>query len=728
MLPLIGLGIAGITLAGTGIQAAYSWIAFNRDNYALNVGWRQNQQYYRKNYRMSWVSVARDDIREMMSVAVHHASSYVSIATMTFSAACLAFATTGFSPGCPVFLTFAFYVSGVVAFIFLLMAILFGIVAQHAAWDNTVELLTLHVRPDCPDTNGHNYMEQAEKFEAMGPKGLFRITGTTPKYHRSTKEKEKDKLSTPGQSPRAPSSSDLGSPVSKLVNLDGDEEVCMEKALEETDAQRAADYLETYAILCKMWEPYVKTCKVAMGFGVICLAQAFGYGTVAKIADSDQVQWLGLVGCAASLAFMYMALMLAEEQSTPSRVGKYVFVLLLGLGPFLSGLGVSCSGMVEKVAVPLAFGSHFAFWVAALLALEWQAKIADKSTADAAAAESPKDAVPSEGIPRAPFGDIDPELAGWDVEQPQQSTDFFDRALRDAYKVSAAANEGQVRRLVRAALMVAMALWLTALAWSICYFWLESIILPSAGLPPRAAGGSVLQPEPVDVSWPNAWYQPRFMACGGRWIFTSDGRRTFKNAPATSGFYEPAQEVQCAGLERRSIKDLSVVCPNGEESCQPAVLMNTQHDASEDRALLCGAANETGMNFGSLGGPVQRLGFSGAEGLAFLLESDALVVAKQGEGEAWVPDWTLADFAQSLPATSAVQSLSSTQKGLFVFRQSLDRDSGMEIDLFSRSTMRRTATWDVDVPSARFRSGCMYSDTEALILSDTRQIFRVSLT
>jgi hypothetical protein len=108
---MLGTSIALGSLGGTAIQAAYAWMGFNRDQYALNLSWRQNQKYQEKNYHISWVAIVREDIKEMMEVAVHHAATYAGVATMALGSTVLAFATASFE-GCPGFALCAFYTCG----------------------------------------------------------------------------------------------------------------------------------------------------------------------------------------------------------------------------------------------------------------------------------------------------------------------------------------------------------------------------------------------------------------------------------------------------------------------------------------------------------------------------------------------------------------------------------------------------------------------------------------
>eukprot|EP00971_Amphidinium_carterae_P135013 2675540-Amphidinium_carterae.1 len=54
---------------GTFVQSFYSWTTYNAGQFNSNIGWRQAQQYQKKNYSIAWITVARDDIRDMMSIS-----------------------------------------------------------------------------------------------------------------------------------------------------------------------------------------------------------------------------------------------------------------------------------------------------------------------------------------------------------------------------------------------------------------------------------------------------------------------------------------------------------------------------------------------------------------------------------------------------------------------------------------------------------------------------------
>ena len=73
---------------------------------------RQAQLYQEKNYRLAWITTARDDMREMMSVSIQRVNNYNLVATLILGTAsgCLLGGVT-FDSKVPEFIAHADYLS-----------------------------------------------------------------------------------------------------------------------------------------------------------------------------------------------------------------------------------------------------------------------------------------------------------------------------------------------------------------------------------------------------------------------------------------------------------------------------------------------------------------------------------------------------------------------------------------------------------------------------------------
>ncbi|CAE7900822.1 Shal, partial [Symbiodinium necroappetens] len=147
--------------------------------------------YQQKNYNISWIAIARDDIRDMMGISVNRINNYMIVATLILSVAAGSIVSVSFSPDCPAFVCFAFYLSTSISVIYLMLSIMFGVKGQNSAFTNTMKLLTYQVRPENPAEYTHDYMKQAQWVERNGLAALFRIPGIMPFYNTDA---QKDKL------------------------------------------------------------------------------------------------------------------------------------------------------------------------------------------------------------------------------------------------------------------------------------------------------------------------------------------------------------------------------------------------------------------------------------------------------------------------------------------------------------------------------------------------------
>jgi hypothetical protein len=341
---------------GTLIQAFFSWTGYNRDSFGLNVGWRQNQLHQTKNYHLSWVTFAREDLRAMKEVSVHHTSNYLMVATMFMSSTVLVLGIAGFSGDCPSFVVSAFYTSGISAVVFLMLGIIFGIKSQGAAYEQTVSMLTNRIRPFNPQENGFNYMAQAQTMER--PTSLFRLPALSDTSYdcearakmakmASGNEKEATTTAVSGAPPPAPCT-----PPPPTV-------------LEEMCTSTAATYLSSFEELLDVWKPYEEFCKICMGLGTIGFTQTAAYFTVGKVVSLTNVYQVGHLSLTLSAGFLFLMLAILGVYRPVAPVIKVVLGVLLAYS--FTAISIASAtphhSVMHVVLVPSAFMSHVLFWV-----------------------------------------------------------------------------------------------------------------------------------------------------------------------------------------------------------------------------------------------------------------------------------------------------------------------------------------------------------------------------
>lgn len=361
---------------GTGIQSIFAWITFNRDGFADNVTWRQAQKYQQKNYNISWIAIARDDIRDMMGISIHRINNYMIVATLILSVAAGALISVSFSPECPGFIVFAFYLCTGTSIIFLMESIMFGVKGQNSAFTNTMKLLTYQVRPENPAEYSHDYMKQAQWVERNGLGALFRIPGILPSYNT---DGDADKARTlkdyvdeiteghgsggPGKSKRSKLSKgrQLGSKAPE------DEDVNLEEATPlESLVMRTSHtwYLSKFAEFMRLWLPYDTYSKYSMGLGILCLGHSSAYFALGYLSVKDY--WLTKYAAfIITMAFIMMVgLIIYSNFRAPSTRVRMVTVALICLGPTCSTFAaIVASEVAKRILVPVSFTAHFFLWV-----------------------------------------------------------------------------------------------------------------------------------------------------------------------------------------------------------------------------------------------------------------------------------------------------------------------------------------------------------------------------
>eukprot|EP00443_Scrippsiella_acuminata_P049379 CAMPEP_0115380816 /NCGR_PEP_ID=MMETSP0271-20121206/5245_1 /TAXON_ID=71861 /ORGANISM="Scrippsiella trochoidea, Strain CCMP3099" /LENGTH=627 /DNA_ID=CAMNT_0002804067 /DNA_START=124 /DNA_END=2003 /DNA_ORIENTATION=+ len=610
--------------AGTGIQSAFAWMGYNRDAFADNVGMRQNQKYQQKNYQISWIAIARDDIRDMMGISVNRINNYMIVATLILSVAAGAVTGVSFNENCPTFVTFAFYLSIGISLVYLMLSIMFGVKGQNSAFTNTMKLLTYQVRPENPAEYSHDYMKQAQWIERNGMTGLFRIPGLMPAYNTDTQgdhaQSIKEKLEMLNRGPTPRTFAGLGGRKQALKSnfaahdeggASAPDSINLEDATPlESLVKRTTHtwYLTKFAQFMRLWQPYDTYSKYSMGLGIIALGQGSAYFSLGHLVSQGRFlsEW---AACVLTFAFVYMVLLVVLQNfKARSPTLRNVIFLLLTAGPCFGAVGaVTEYEGLKQLVVPLCFFSHFLFWLAAFfLALHelqdhkldfvnsgwgfWGSPASgdgdDSGPQEASAASSSREETRSrpmqsascigkaqgdgqdsrgmasqrEGAHKFTSKSNVKEDAGSTC--PSSATDHWPTDDEE-FECKAQATNVHIKQTVRYTLVTSAILWLAMFFWAAAKFWVDPLTFTTR----EAMGSPVgITDEVLPVAWPGPLFRPKHLACAGGHIFVADGFRVFELFPDGS----PAQEVRC-GLDA-PLLGVSAAC-DATSGCRPLALL-----------------------------------------------------------------------------------------------------------------------------------------------------------
>mmetsp|Transcript_86818 Transcript_86818/g.274031 ORF Transcript_86818/g.274031 Transcript_86818/m.274031 type:complete len:796 (-) Transcript_86818:67-2454(-) len=675
---------------GTGIQSAFAWMTFNRDAFADNVAMRQNQKYQQKNYQISWVAIARDDIRDMMGISVNRINNYMIVATLILSVAAGTVISVSFEDSCPGFLVNAFYLCMGTSLTFLLLAIMFGVSGQNSAFTNTMKLLTYQVRPENPAEYSHEYMQQVQWIEQNGPRSLFRLPGLKPSYHTD---------------PQAKGGSVEVAVCAALPQDVAADDINLEDATPlESLVVRSSHtwYLSKFAQFMRLWHPYDTSSKYAMGLGIISLGQGTAYFSLGTLLSHRHLDEFSALVVASVFIFMVLlsTMQHLHSKTWPFRYGVFA---LLSSGPLFGCVGAVTDAGVRQVVVPLCFLCHAAFWFFALLLLTdpttlkndlnlseggFWAEGQDASTLVAQASGCDlgrrgnrtvrQDALQSAFRGQQPD---DPEVAGGPVVRQRHAD--YDGALVDGccglpfsggggrgnessinankrtdaraylerdrspkvgtadshcpdhwptddaeFEEKAMGTKLHTSNLVKLTLVVTLLLWLLLCGWAIVEFWIDPVSMQVR----PSMGFNLTAVEAVEVQWPGPLFHPESLACTRGSIYVADRFRVFELS--TRG---PARPVAC-GL-RRPIVSIAAGCDKAQ-GCRPLVLTSSgaagEHGAPSE-VVDCG--RQGGSNASSSSSwpllqddvPAELLAVSSYRSDTSNIREERLVVARGGE-------------------------------------------------------------------------------------------------
>lgn len=708
-------------LLGTGIQSVFAWVTFNRDAFADNVSWRQAQKYQQKNYHISWIAVARDDIRDMMGISVNRINNYMLVATLILSAAAGAITSASFNTACPAFLVYAFFVCVAISICFLTLSIMFGIKGQNTAFTKTMQLLTFQVRPENPADYNHDYMTQAQWIEKKGLRELFRIPGLRPNYGveshwlnsapldkrmsaKLRKEYGIDRLGSAPDQRRAAAPEDQ----TPLENLDVSSDHLW--------------YLTKFADFMRLWLPYDKYAKYSMGLGIIALGQAAAYFCVASLISQGWgplPEYSTVIGC---FCFTYMIVIVVYSNVKHTPVLAQLFLgCLLWIAPCLSVVGaVSRNETVVDIVVPISFACHALFWLATLIfsfGLDrfeshhmgfassenfWKGRTKEPQDDSRRSLENQRRAAEGLGKPAAAH-----DWGMWE-DTPEQDPDSDDRAAGpmgaegkhwptdDAeFLPKVGETTDKVKRVLR------LTLFMSFLVWALLFIWNFHSLLADDPSSPFLKSFVASETTFAVKAWPT-FFRPHAIACVGDSIFLADEYRVFRIQDGKP------EEYPCS--LNSTILDITASCDDKSMLCKPLVLSDgLVVDCSSGQAMRF-LQEAVSPDF-IAARAVAREGLAGTELKLVAAHGAKLVMYRWNQlQDGWLPEWQL-----GLLAEPSLRSISIEGEKLLLFNAR--EPNNIAVHRRNLGTMQLDGSWALGSKAAPLVAGCARAQgNSALIL------------
>mmetsp|Transcript_8474 Transcript_8474/g.15023 ORF Transcript_8474/g.15023 Transcript_8474/m.15023 type:complete len:717 (+) Transcript_8474:116-2266(+) len=531
------------------LSTSFGWFAYNQNAYCNQVGWRQNQMYQSRNYALSWISVARDDIRELMSVSVNRINNYMIVATLILGIAanCLMW-INNFDPGICSFLASYYWLSIGQSMMFLSLAIFFGIKGQNSAFMHTMRLLAWELRPENPADYQYDYLNQVRKWEVGGLKSLLRVPGKIEKYgQEETKPTEASSSNGPGQGAES------------------------DKSYEEVEPPtRELIYLERFAYFMRLWVPFEAYARTCIGLGFISLSQGAAYFCLGNMNHAGGQEYRSLTVTALMAIFTFLTmLIILQNHVTKNPVLTYCGLGLFMAGPVFSLVAVHLPEHQFGFNVMVLSGGfvHFLFFmiVDVILALRQDALTKDftKKYVEgphgqrfvyqmAEGSESHVDALPAEGVRNKLFKRCDT----WRHGVATGNADAPTKKEEELEDEEASDNLKYVVSTVRSAVSLSAVMWFALFS----YIGVESMHLSGIGHHP-----AVTVTE-LSASWPNENIDANSITCAGGEVFAVTSYTLLR---LSEGVFE---EEPCS--RTGVFLDIASACDRRGRSCQPLVLMN----------------------------------------------------------------------------------------------------------------------------------------------------------
>lgn len=671
----------------------YGVTAYNQAAYCSNVGWRQAQLYQEKNYHLAWAAVARDDVREMMSISVNRINNYMLVSTLIMAVAADAlFFVQEFDDDCPPFVRNAFWLSMGLSIAFFALSIMFGIKGQNSAFVNTMRLLTWEIRPENPAPYTHDYMSQAQGFEKDGIRQLFRIPGIDAKYLHTQQT------------------------ASSQKSLAGEPNPQKDGAVKEDRERRARDlealnprtmdlvYLERFAHYMQLWMPYEANAKYCIGLGLITLAQGGAYFSLGVLSWGKEGYGY-VLACAMITIFVFLTIMVySQNYKAKTRQVTALVITLFCWGPVSAAIAAL---VVQPAWVRMVFAPVTCLGQSCLYLGIWAVSFAE--------AKDPK--WHARQYTEGPHGQVfgrsweGSRHATGQEDSSQSSTPFTGAAPRhglpeankDAPTFTEELEEDARARTVAAGAIKTVRITLF-LAGSL---WLGLLMVE---LLPRAPWQQphALQLQRVQVEWPSEAARSHALACAGGDIFVANRYQVFR-LQRRAGRAALAEPWACGRLAA-PIKDVAAAC-NSTGGCWPILL--SQSERQQNVVVDCAGWPEA----------VLSQEHRPAEGFTFkdpdISSSARRMLALHSDGT--VVEYSLPDSSSWRPLCERLDADSEDHGGSLAFL-------GKHLLLFSRKSnslhlhdlddaLALPQRWQIDTHGEALQAGCVTSEGQLWVLT-----------
>lgn len=545
----------GVTsgIIGTG----FGMSAYNQAAYMGSVAMRQSQVYQEKNYGLSWVAIARDDVRDMMTISISRINNYMIVATLILGISTSAILGADMHERAPDFLVQAFWVSMGISILFFGLSIMFSVKGQNAAFLNTMRLLTWEIRPETPASYDHDYLQQAFSFEREGLGALFRLPLMRMRHGQQAP---------PAQGAKArldvlPAVHSFGSraPDYYVPNRpNAEKEASREGGPFEQLAPESRQllYLARFGHFMQLWQPFDTHSRQCIGLGLVSLTQGAAYFTLCKLT-SDRKLNQSVTAVSMISIFSYIIFAICQQNLTKMPLGLKIFVNgLFFSGPVAGTVAaiVTEPEWVRQFLAPLGCLCHCLLYLMMLLISLRDNKSplheTKKFTRGPAGQQFPEDW--QKYSPQM----VRPDLRDLPSPRPAEGEEHA-KTLWEAEEAMALSIHNTISFAVRGALVLSASLWF-------CIF--VTTVLAQIELNPFRYALPIMSAEQLPVLWPlGASLWPTSLACARDDVFVATRYRVFR-VPMDGG---TAVEEPC--LLDGPIMDVAAAC-NGTR-CWPLVLL-----------------------------------------------------------------------------------------------------------------------------------------------------------
>lgn len=350
----------------------YSWIAsvygYNRDAWMTDVQLRQQFEYQCDNMQVATHEMSRNEVRDRSQAAITKLSNYILVTTLILALAAEILVEGQIPADSADFILNAYMLCLGTSVLYLVLSVLFGIVAINQIYEDSAQLLAVKIPPAWEQIDGNMKSKIGQnlvgQFESKSWGQIF-MPPLLRRFARNDIFETKEEVSDSGQlgvehqpSMTRRMSGARSTSLEFVQKKLAEEEELKKTKINTTHADLQAirdDYNKEFKAREKEWNPISSKSYECLALGVKNLLDVYGYLCMAMLYSEFGDDWAFW-----AVQIIFTTLNVLLMMFLFERINQTWTFIFVASGPFCCAIAATTPfNYLDRCCVPLCYISHF---------------------------------------------------------------------------------------------------------------------------------------------------------------------------------------------------------------------------------------------------------------------------------------------------------------------------------------------------------------------------------